>query len=406
MRQAASRLADAVNVQQVLNVWRYQQMKAVIAIDSLKGSLSSIEAGQAIAEGIKKADAKAEVVIRPLADGGEGTVEALVCGMNGTLQHVKVTGPLGEPVVCEYGIIDETKTAVIEMSGAAGITLVPDTKKNPLYTTTYGVGEVIRDAIEKGCRRFIVGIGGSATNDGGIGMLQALGYGFLNKDGQQVPFGAIGLKELETITDTYVLPELAECEFKIACDVTNPLCGENGCSAVYGPQKGANPSMIMEMDKWLRYYAALAREKFPKANPNESGTGAAGGLGFAFLTFTNAVLESGIKIVLEETKLESYVKGADVVVTGEGRLDFQTAMGKAPVGVAGLAKKFDIPVLAFAGSVTKDATECNKNGIDAFFPILRGISTLEEAMKPENAKQNLTDTAEQAFRLFNICRQA
>lgn len=381
-------------------------MKAVIAIDSLKGSLSSIEAGQAIAEGIKKADAKAEVVIRPLADGGEGTVEALVCGMNGTLQHVKVTGPLGEPVGCEYGIIDETKTAVIEMSGAAGITLVPDTKKNPLYTTTYGVGEVIRDAIEKGCRRFIVGIGGSATNDGGIGMLQALGYGFLNKDGQQVPFGAIGLKELETITDTYVLPELAECEFKIACDVTNPLCGENGCSAVYGPQKGANPSMIMEMDKWLRYYAALAREKFPKANPNEPGTGAAGGLGFAFLTFTNAVLESGIKIVLEETKLESYVKEADVVVTGEGRLDFQTAMGKAPVGVAGLAKKFDIPVLAFAGSVTKDATECNKNGIDAFFPILRGISTLEEAMKPENAKQNLTDTAEQAFRLFNICRQA
>ena len=381
-------------------------MKAVIAIDSLKGSLSSIEAGQAIAEGIKKADAKAEVVIRPLADGGEGTVEALVCGMNGTLQHVKVTGPLGEPVVCEYGIIDETKTAVIEMSGAAGITLVPDTKKNPLYTTTYGVGEVIRDAIEKGCRRFIVGIGGSATNDGGIGMLQALGYGFLNKDGQQVPFGAIGLKELETITDTYVLPELAECEFKIACDVTNPLCGENGCSAVYGPQKGANPSMIMEMDKWLRYYAALAREKFPKANLNEPGTGAAGGLGFAFLTFTNAVLESGIKIVLEETKLESYVKGADVVVTGEGRLDFQTAMGKAPVGVAGLAKKFDIPVLAFAGSVTKDATECNKNGIDAFFPILRGISTLEEAMKPENAKQNLADTAEQAFRLFNICRQA
>ena len=381
-------------------------MKAVIAIDSLKGSLSSIEAGQAIAEGIKKADAKAEVVIRPLADGGEGTVEALVCGMNGTLQHVKVTGPLGEPVVCEYGIIDETKTAVIEMSGAAGITLVPDTKKNPLYTTTYGVGEVIRDAIEKGCRRFIVGIGGSATNDGGIGMLQALGYGFLNKDGQQVPFGAIGLKELETITDTYVLPELAECEFKIACDVTNPLCGENGCSAVYGPQKGVNPSMIMEMDKWLRYYAALAREKFPKADLNEPGTGAAGGLGFAFLTFTNAVLESGIKIVLEETKLESFVKDADVVVTGEGRLDFQTAMGKAPVGVAKLAKKFDIPVLAFAGSVTKDATECNKNGIDAFFPILRGISTLEEAMKTENAKQNLTDTAEQAFRLFNICRQA
>lgn len=381
-------------------------MKVVIAIDSFKGSLSSLQAGTAAATGIYRVDPKVETVVRPLADGGEGTVQALTEGLGGRLVSVSVTGPAGKQVICPYGIIDRTQTAIIEMSGAAGITQVHGDEKNPLYATTYGVGEVICDAIRNGCHRFIIGIGGSATNDGGIGMLQALGYGFLNKDGQQVPFGAIGLKELETITDTYVLPELAECEFKIACDVTNPLCGENGCSAVYGPQKGANPSMIMEMDKWLRYYAALAREKFPKANLNEPGTGAAGGLGFAFLTFTNAVLESGIKIVLEETKLESYVKGADVVVTGEGRLDFQTAMGKAPVGVAGLAKKFDIPVLAFAGSVTKDATECNKNGIDAFFPILRGISTLEEAMKPENAKQNLTDTAEQAFRLFNICRQA
>lgn len=381
-------------------------MKVVIAIDSFKGSLSSLQAGTAAATGIYRVDPKVETVVRPLADGGEGTVQALTEGLGGRLVSVSVTGPAGKQVICPYGIIDRTQTAIIEMSGAAGITQVHGDEKNPLYATTYGVGEVICDAIRNGCHRFIIGIGGSATNDGGIGMLQALGYGFLNKDGQQVPFGAIGLKELETITDTYVLPELAECEFKIACDVTNPLCGENGCSAVYGPQKGANPSMIMEMDKWLRYYAALAREKFPKANPNEPGTGAAGGLGFAFLTFTNAVLESGIKIVLEETKLESYVKGADVVVTGEGRLDFQTAMGKAPVGVAGLAKKFDIPVLAFAGSVTKDATECNKNGIDAFFPILRGISTLEEAMKPENAKQNLIDTAEQAFRLFNICRQA
>ena len=381
-------------------------MKVAIAIDSFKGSLSSLQAGNAAAQGIHRVDPDVKTVVRTLADGGEGTVQALTEGLGGQFVSVPVTGPAQKTVSCTYGVIEQAQTAVIEMSGAAGITLVSDTERNPLYTTTYGVGEVIQDAVLRGCRHFIIGIGGSATNDGGIGMLQALGYGFLNKDGQQVPFGAIGLKELETITDTYVLPELAECEFKIACDVTNPLCGEYGCSAVYGPQKGANPSMIMEMDKWLRYYAALAREKFPKANPNEPGTGAAGGLGFAFLTFTNAVLESGIKIVLEETKLESYVKGADVVVTGEGRLDFQTAMGKAPVGVAGLAKKFDIPVLAFAGSVTKDATECNKNGIDAFFPILRGISTLEEAMKPENAKQNLTDTAEQAFRLFNICRQA
>lgn len=377
-------------------------MKTVIAIDSLKGSLSSMEAGKAIAEGIERADAHAEIFIRPLADGGEGTVDALVCGMNGTVCSVTVTGPLGAPVNCEYGIIEETKTAVIEMSGAAGITLISEEERNPLHTTTYGVGEVIKDAITKGCRRFIIGIGGSATNDGGVGMLQALGYGFLDKEGKQVSFGAKGLEQLEQITDTYVIPELAECEFRIACDVTNILCGENGCSAIYGPQKGATPSMIMQMDKWLESYASLAKEKYPKANARQAGTGAAGGLGFAFLTFTNAVLESGIKIVLEETQLEKYIKDADIVVTGEGRLDGQTAMGKAPVGVARLAKKYNIPVVAFAGSVTKEAVACNQNGIDAFFPILRSIVTLEDAMKPENAKANLADTAEQVFRLINL----
>ena len=300
-------------------------MKVVVAIDSFKGSMTSMEAGLAVTEGVHRVDSDVDVQIRPLADGGEGTVEALVAGMNGMKQEIQVTGPLGTPVVCEYGIIESSKTAVIEMAGAAGITLVPDEKKNPLYTTTYGVGEVIKDAIGKGCRRFIIGIGGSATNDGGIGMLQALGFGFMNKNGQPVPFGARGLEELETITDTYVIPELKECEFRIACDVTNTLCGEQGASAVYGPQKGATPSMIMQMDKWLAYYAALAKEKFPKANAKQAGTGAAGGLGFAFLTFTNAVLESGIKIVLEETQLEEYIKDADLVVTGEGRLDRQTA---------------------------------------------------------------------------------
>ena len=226
-------------------------MKAVIAIDSFKGSLSSMEAGKAAAEGIWRVDKDAKIAIRPLADGGEGTVEALTGGMNGEIQTVTVTGPLGEPVKCEYGIIENSHTAVIEMSGAAGITLVPAEKRNPLYTTTYGVGEVIKDAIAKGCRRFIVGIGGSATNDGGIGMLQALGYGFLDKDGNNVPFGARGLEVLDQITDQNVLPELSECEFKIACDVTNILCGENGCSAVYGPQKGADTEMIQSMDQWL-----------------------------------------------------------------------------------------------------------------------------------------------------------
>lgn len=377
-------------------------MKAVIAIDSLKGSLSSIEAGNAIAEGIRHADSQNLTVVRPLADGGEGTVDALVYAMNGEMQEITVTGPLGIPVHCTYGIIRDTKTAVLEMSGAAGITLIPDEKKNPLHTTTYGVGEVIKDAISKGCRRFIVGIGGSATNDGGVGMLQALGYGFLDKKGKQIPFGAKGLEMLDSITDNGILPELAKCQFKIACDVTNILCGKTGCSAVYGPQKGATPEMIRQMDQWLGAYASLAQQTYLKANPDLPGTGAAGGLGFAFLTFTNAVLESGIQIVLEETQLERYIKNADIVITGEGRLDGQTAMGKAPVGVARLAKKYGIPVIAFAGSVTKDASECNKNGIDAFFPILRSITTLAEAMEPEHAKNNLTDTAEQVFRLLAV----
>lgn len=380
-------------------------MKVVTAIDSFKGSMTSIEAGFAVAEGFRRADPTVAVEVRPLADGGEGTVEALAAGMNGEKIETLVTGPLGMPVQCEYGIIKDSMTAVIEMSGAAGITLVPKSELNPLEATTYGVGEVIKDAIEKGCRRFIVGIGGSATNDGGVGMLQALGYGFLDKNGKQISYGAKGLKELETITDDHVIPELADCEFMVACDVTNPLCGTEGCSAVYGPQKGATPSMIMDMDKWLSYYAAMSREKYPKADPKYPGTGAAGGMGFAFLTYTNAKLQSGIRIVLEETGLEEYIKEADLVVTGEGMLDFQTAMGKAPVGVAKLAKKYGKTVIAFAGGVTEDATECNRNGIDAFFPIVRGITTLEEAMDNSNAKSNLAATAEQVMRLFMAKRR-
>lgn len=375
-------------------------MKAVVAIDSLKGSLSSMEAGNAIAEGIYRADAEAKVEVRPLADGGEGTVDALVQGMNGSLRKVRVTGPLGDKVDAAYGIIEEAKMAVIEMSAAAGITLVPDEKKNPLFTTTYGVGEMIRDAIEKGCRKFVVGIGGSATNDGGIGMLQALGYDFLNSKGNAVPYGGKGLEDLAEIRKEHVLPELAQCEFKVACDVTNPLCGPLGASAVYGPQKGATPEMVREMDQWLADYAKLAANCSERADAEHPGTGAAGGLGFAFLTFTNAVLESGIKIVLEETKLEQYIQDADIVITGEGRLDGQTAMGKAPVGVAKLAGKYKIPVLAFAGSVTKDARKCNEEGIHAFFPILRGITTLEDAMDAENARRNLMETVEQVFRLI------
>lgn len=375
-------------------------MKITVAIDSLKGSLSSMEAGYAIAEGIHKVYPKASVQVRPLADGGEGTVDALVAGMNGIFRSVMVTGPLGEPVCARYGIIENTNTAVMEMSQAAGITLVPSKKRNPLYTTTYGVGEMIKDAIDMGCRRFIMGIGGSATNDGGIGMLQALGYGFLNEKGEQIPFGAKGLEYMKSISTEHVIPELKDCEFRIACDVTNPLCGKYGCSAVFGPQKGATPSMITQMDQWLSDYAALALTAFPNANPEYPGTGAAGGLGFAFLTFTNSILESGINIVLEETHLEDYLRDADYVITGEGRLDSQTAMGKAPIGVAKLAKQFGKPVLAFSGSVTKDATVCNKHGIDAFFPILRSVVSLNEALDKNNASQNMIDTVEQVFRLI------
>ena len=376
-------------------------MKVVVAIDSLKGSMSSIEAGEAIKSGVLKAIPEADVVVRPLADGGEGTVEALALGMGGKLVTVKVTGPLGEKVDCLYGILEESKTAIMEMSGAAGITLVPEANRNPLHTTTYGVGEVIKDAISKGCRHFIVGIGGSATNDGGIGMLQALGYGMLDKDGNQVSFGAKGLKEIETITDEQVIPELKECTFRVACDVTNTLCGEFGCSAVFGPQKGADPTMIIQMDKWLGNYAKLTSEKYEKADAEYPGTGAAGGLGFAFLSYTNAVLESGIKIILDETKLEDYVKDADIVVTGEGRLDGQTVFGKAPIGVAKIAKKHDKTVIAFSGSVTEDAIACNEHGIDAFFPILRKIQTLQEAMDPVNAKNNMISCVEQVFRLIS-----
>ena len=382
-------------------------MKAVIAIDSLKGSLTSLEAGEAIKKGIRKVYKDAEIVIRPVADGGEGTAVALTLGMNGKLEKVKVTDPLGKEVEAEYGILESSetykvKTAIIEMSAAAGITLVDEKDRNPLKTTTYGVGEMIKDAIAKGCRHFIVGIGGSATNDGGIGMLQALGFGILDKSGKQVSFGAQGLSEIETISDEFVLPELKDCTFRIACDVTNTLCGEQGASAIYGPQKGATPTMIMQMDKWLAYYVALSREKYPHANMNQAGTGAAGGLGFAFLTYTNAVLESGVKIVLEETELEKYVKDADIVVTGEGRLDGQTVMGKAPVGVAAIAKKYGKKVIAFSGCVTEDAIACNEHGIDAFFPILRGVVSLSEAMDTKNAAKNMAATVEQAFRLIRL----
>ena len=385
-------------------------MRIVIAIDSFKGSLTSYEAGNSIADGIRSAMPDANITIRPLADGGEGTVAALTAGNNGIIKNITVTGPVGRPVKSMYGILNSngSSTAVIEMAKAAGITLVPADSpadmRNPLYTTTYGVGELIKDAINEGCRDFIIGIGGSATNDGGIGMLQALGFGMLDDNGCQVPFGAIGLKNLKSITTDNALPELSECTFRIACDVTNPLCGASGCSAVFGPQKGATPQMIADMDTWLAHYADIAGDIAGMTSVNADacfpGSGAAGGLGFAFHTFLNASLESGTHIILEATNLREYIRTADIVVTGEGRLDSQTVMGKAPAGVAAIAKEYGIPVIAFCGCASDDAGVCNDNGIDAFFPILTGITTLEEAMSPDTARLNASATAKQVFRLI------
>ena len=376
-------------------------------MDSFKGSLSSMEAGNAVCSGILRVYSDAKINVLPLADGGEGTVEALTLGMEGELQSIIVTGPINEQkVTAKYGILRDKKTAIIEMAAAAGLTLLPPEKRNPLYTTTYGVGEILRDAIHKGCRHFIVGIGGSATNDGGLGMLQALGWQMLDSNGEAVPHNAIGLEKLAVIDDSIVLPELKKCTFRIACDVTNPLLGQEGCSAVFGPQKGAPPNMIPIMDEWLQHYAELAKAKYPQANPQAPGTGAAGGLGFAFLTFTNAALESGINIVMEETKLEEQISAADMVITGEGQLDGQSIMGKAPIGVAQLAKKHAKPVIAFSGCVTPKARLCNEHGIDAYFPILRQVTTLSQALEPQNAQQNMTDTVEQVFRLLKFAPNA
>lgn len=376
--------------------------KIVVAIDSFKGSLSTFEAGEAIKEAAKEVYKSAVVLISPIADGGEGTVEAIVSANKGELVKMVVCNPLGKKIEASYGYIPHTKTAVIEMSAAAGITLIADNERNPLNTTTFGVGEMILDAINKGCRKFIIGIGGSATNDGGVGMLQALGFEFLDKTLNQVSLGAKGLKDITEIKTENAIPELKECSFCVACDVKNILCGDNGCSAVYGPQKGATPEMIKDMDLWLKNYARLTKEVIPTSDENLPGTGAAGGLGFAFVSYLGANLESGIELVIDETGLENHIKDADLVITGEGRLDGQSYMGKAPVGVAKLAKKYGKPVIAFSGCVTDEAVICNDHGIDAFFPIVRKPCTLKEAMDTQNAYKNLKDTAYQVFRLTNI----
>ena len=375
-------------------------MKVVIAIDSLKGSLSSMEAGMAIKDGILAAKPDAEVIVKPLADGGEGTTDALIEGMNGERIDLTVTGPMHTPVDAYYGYLKDTNTAVMEMASAAGITLVPDSEKNPLLATSYGVGEMINDAIQRGCRNFIIGIGGSVTNDGGIGMLKALGVRFLDENGEDAGEGGQALAKVARIDVSGMNPLLKECHIQVACDVNNPLCGENGSTYVYGPQKGVTEDMKKTLDEAMAHFARVTSETLENDYMNTPGAGAAGGLGYAFLAYTGAALTPGIELILDAVGLEEELSGADVVVTGEGRLDFQTAMGKASVGVARLAKKYNAKVIAFAGSVTKEATACNKEGIDAFFPILRGVCTLAEAMDPVAARNNMTATVEQVFRLL------
>ena len=375
-------------------------MKVVIAIDSLKGSLSSMEAGMAIKDGILAAKPDAEVIVKPLADGGEGTTDALIEGMNGERIDLTVTGPMHTPVDAYYGYLKDTNTAVMEMASAAGITLVPDSEKNPLLATSYGVGEMINDAIQRGCRNFIIGIGGSVTNDGGIGMLKALGVRFLDENDEDAGEGGQALAKVARIDVSGMNPLLKECHIQVACDVNNPLCGENGSTYVYGPQKGVTEDMKKTLDEAMAHFARVTSETLENDYLNTPGAGAAGGLGYAFLAYTGAALTPGIELILDAVGLEEELSSADVVVTDEGRLDFQTAMGKAPVGVARLAKKYNAKVIAFAGSVTKEATACNKEGIDAFFPILRSVCTLAEAMDPVAARNNMTATVEQVFRLL------
>ena len=372
--------------------------KVVIAIDSFKGSMSSMEAGNAAKAGILRA-CDAEIIVKPLADGGEGTTEALVEGMGGEYVSVEVMGPLGTKTKARYGILGDKRTAVMEMAEAAGIILLKPEELNPLRATTYGVGEMILDAVKRGCREFIIGIGGSATSEGGVGMLQALGYEFKDKDGNPIREGLKDLDRIVSISGENVPEALNECHFSIACDVTNPLCGENGAVYVYGPQKGVKEEEKPIFDGKMVHYAYKTQEYRGVDYRMAEGAGAAGGRGFAFLSYIpNVELKSGIDIVLEAIGLEQAVRDADIVITGEGRMDFQTAMGKVPVGVARLAKKYGAKVLAFAGGVTRDAGECNEVGIDAFFPIVRGVTTLKEAMTPENARENMILSVEQVFR--------
>ncbi len=357
-------------------------MKIVVAIDSFKGSVTSLDAGRAAVAGIKNAAPNAEVKIYPLADGGEGTCKTLTEGLGGELKSVEVTGALGNKITAEFGEIGDL--AIIEMAAAAGLNLVPENLRNPLNTTTFGVGEMILRAFDDGCRNFIIGIGGSATNDCGLGMLTALGFDF--------GAGIFG-RDLAGVKKIARTDKFRGCNFKIACDVKNPLTGENGCSAIYGPQKGATPEIVAQMDGWIKNFAELAGEKNSVA-----GDGAAGGLGFAFRNFLGGELIPGVELILDALKISGDLKDADVLITGEGSIDAQTLQGKAPAGVAKLAKNLNpkIKTVAIGGGVKIGGGA----EIDATFSILRAPMTLSEAMDKSAATKNISATAEQIIRLL------
>jgi glycerate kinase len=374
-------------------------MKIIIAPDSYKGSLSAMEVALAIKKGIAKADPAIESVIVPMADGGEGTVQSMVDATNGRIINVSVNDPLSRIINSFYGILGDGSTAVIEMAAASGLPLLSVQERNPLKTSTFGTGELIKDALDKGCRKIIIGLGGSATNDGGIGMAVALGARLLDAEGKEIGHGGGALARLHKIDITSLDKRLYDCSIVAACDVDNPLCGEKGAAAVYGPQKGATPEMIEILDKNLRKFADIVKTQLGKDIINTPGSGAAGGLGAGVQVFLSAKLERGINIVTKITNLSDKVKGSDLVITGEGMIDFQTAFGKTPFGVAIVAKQYNIPVIAIAGSLGKNYQDLYNKGFDAIFSITDKPMTLEYAM--QNASVLIESVTENIIRTFN-----
>lgn len=373
-------------------------MRLLIACDSFKGSATSKQVGEALKDGILRAMPHAEVLVIPVADGGEGTVQALVDATDGKFVTVDVTNPIGERVKASFGILGDGETAVIEMAAASGLTLIPPERRNPWITTTYGTGELIKAALEHGCRRIIIGIGGSATNDAGAGMAQALGIGLLDEDGNQIGFGGGELSRLCRIDMSGLDTRAMEAEFIVACDVDNPLTGEKGAAYVYAPQKGATPDMVPKLDANLRHFAKVVREQLGVDVEHVPGAGAAGGLGAGLMAFLGAKLRPGTEIVFELVRLEERMRDADLVITGEGQIDSQTAFGKTPVGVAKLAKRYGKPVIAVAGAIGDGAEVVHAHGIDAVFSIVNRPMTLEEAMG--DVVHLLTSFGEQLGRLI------